>query len=90
MTLATITLSEATWVLLHAAGTSPCAGILQLMSHGAGDLQALLGGSQCPLQQGWDEFVICNSHIAAEEAETHRGAAKVHFKLIHPQREEEI
>lgn len=45
---------------------------------------------QCPLQQGCDEFVTYNFHIAAEEAETLRGATKVHFKFIHLQREEGI
>lgn len=83
-------LSQASWVLLHAAATSPCGSIMRLMSQGAGDFQSPLGENQCPLQQGCDEFVTCYIHIAAEEAETHRGAAEVHSKLIHPQREKGI
>lgn len=74
----------------RAAAISPCGNTTHLMSGSAGDLQSHLGGDQCHLQQGCDRFVTCNFHIAAEEAETHRGATKVHFKLIYPHREEEI
>lgn len=71
----------------------PAAATVLVAQHHTPDVPRcrwLAAPHQCPLQQGCDEFVTYNFLIAAEEAETLRGATKVHFKFIHPQREEGI